>query len=557
MSNLVPNISNLGVWIPPQLLPEPCYNFAPLLPPASLLGRLNVYIPSAWQKVQQLAPPVAHPAVSSHLMALPSGSLGYKTISLEISAVFKARGKKKNVHSNNISSICEGLKDIDTQSTAHELASIALGTRFVVHDSKWVNITRHTSIQPYFYNKCLHPSNQKGSKAVAFKTKQFRLFVIIPETQWEEFETFFKKLEPPPPTHPQRMPQWHSEPPTPLFISKGLTASTASSSMFNRLISQDILQVGNNDTNTMSVKCHHHHSSSTSSGSGITLLPQKKHIVFSSPNCDQLREGLQSEGACEFDVKRVFQQKIMQVDLYPIPTCNLNELIHMKMGFNIKAADLLSGNIRLDLSANSITGVGAFKTAQSVQLTLFPLTHSDIGSEPNCEIVLKRHYTSQTCSTMKPMFLPRNCHPLEFLTYVCGCRAIIGILICANSNCGGTVQSVKSSSMISTMYLAEELITISLDGDFVKYIHNSDAVPCNLLGPEVNSIEQFLAFMQHVQYVKTSGQVYISDYQVSQGQKLFGDGNVQKGVELFEKEHICNMFCKWAGFGLSAFSSLD
>ncbi|KAL4070347.1 hypothetical protein J3A83DRAFT_4093666, partial [Scleroderma citrinum] len=80
-------------------------------------------------------------------------------------------------------------------------------------------------------------------------------------------------------------------------------------------------------------------------------------------------------------------------------------------------------------------------------------------------------------------------------------------------NCGGTVQSVKSSSMISTMYLAEELITISLDGDFVKYIHNSDAVPCNLLGPEVNSIEQFLAFMQHVQYVKTSGQVYISDYQ--------------------------------------------
>ena len=55
----------------------------------------------------------------------------------------------------------------------------------------------------------------------------------------------------------------------------------------------------------MSVKRHHHHSSSTSSGS-VTLPPQKKHVasVFSSPNCDQLKEALQSGGACEFDAKR-------------------------------------------------------------------------------------------------------------------------------------------------------------------------------------------------------------------------------------------------------------
>ncbi|KAL4077213.1 hypothetical protein V8B97DRAFT_2004106 [Scleroderma yunnanense] len=137
---------------PPQLLPEPCYNFAPLLPPASLPGRPNVYVPSTWKKVQQSAPPAAHPAISSHLMALPSGSSGYSAqhlqyaaqhehwahmahhpppaemISLEISAMFEAGGKKKNIRSNNISSICKGLKDIDAQSTAHELVSIALGT---------------------------------------------------------------------------------------------------------------------------------------------------------------------------------------------------------------------------------------------------------------------------------------------------------------------------------------------------------------------------------------------------------------------------------------------
>ncbi|KAL4077212.1 hypothetical protein V8B97DRAFT_1940326 [Scleroderma yunnanense] len=65
----------------------------------------------------------------------------------------------------------------------------------------------------------------------------------------------------------------------------------------------------------MSVKCHHHHSSSTSSGSGIAFLPQKKH-VFSSPNCDQLKEALQSRGACEFDVMRGKSDKVTEITMY-------------------------------------------------------------------------------------------------------------------------------------------------------------------------------------------------------------------------------------------------
>ena len=205
------------------------------------------------------------------------------------------------------------MKDIDAQSTAHELASIALETvapcikayfprfawwenEFIVRDSKWVNLTRHPSTQPYFYSECIHPSNRKGSKAMTFKTKQFGLFVIVPEMQWEEFDAFREKLEPPqpPPPCPRRMPQRQlasttlppdqnklqptqptrarmisqpdtitsslrcptiattgvvsqpvssSEPPTPLFLSKGLSTS---SSVFDRPISQDVLQSGNN-----------------------------------------------------------------------------------------------------------------------------------------------------------------------------------------------------------------------------------------------------------------------------------------------------------------------
>ena len=62
------------------------------------------------------------------------------------------------------------MKDIDAQSTAHELASIALETvtprikayfpwfawrenEFIVRDSKWVDLTRHPSTQPYLDRK--------------------------------------------------------------------------------------------------------------------------------------------------------------------------------------------------------------------------------------------------------------------------------------------------------------------------------------------------------------------------------------------------------------------
>jgi len=119
MSNSAPNFGNMGALGRPQFLQEPCYNFAPPHPPAPLPGRPNVYVPSAWKRVQQPAPPAAPPAASSHLMALPLGSSGYSAqhlqyaaqrdhwahmahcpppaemISLEISAVFEAGGKRR------------------------------------------------------------------------------------------------------------------------------------------------------------------------------------------------------------------------------------------------------------------------------------------------------------------------------------------------------------------------------------------------------------------------------------------------------------------------------
>ncbi|KAG1796185.1 hypothetical protein EV424DRAFT_1353194 [Suillus variegatus] len=72
-------------------------------------------------------------------------------------------------------------------------------------------------------------------------------------------------------------------------------------------------------------------------------------------------------------------------------------------------------------------------------------------------------------------------------------------------------------------------------------------------------LAEFFVFTQHVQYVKTGQLAFISDYQgstvlsVSDGSDIFGDGNIEAVVSEFESKHLCNEYCKWAGFGLKPF----
>jgi hypothetical protein len=65
------------------------------------------------------------------------------------------------------------------------------------------------------------------------------------------------------------------------------------------------------------------------------------------------------------------------------------------------------------------------------------------------------------------------------------------------------------------IFLVEELINRS-EGPFYKFINNRSACPLFELLPkdeEYQTRARFLAFAQHVQYVKTEGMVYFSDLQ--------------------------------------------
>ncbi|KAL4079453.1 hypothetical protein J3A83DRAFT_4409655 [Scleroderma citrinum] len=309
-----------------------------------------------------------------------------------------------------------------------------------------------------------------------------------------------------------------SQPSTPLFLSDGQTISTTSS-IFDRPISQDAcVQDNSNNVSTTSIKHHHHYSSSTSSGS-TPLLPQKKHVLtaFSSPDHYQLKEVLQLEGASEFDVVKVFQQQIVQVDFYPILTCSLNELISTQTSFDIQTTDLFSGNIRLDLSVNSVIGRPYIDNIADPGPPFIHLTLKDeskqLYTEANAlywaKSLLQMTYefvdTAVKAAQAPPPFQIPCLHFVD-----------AGLLLAYEPHVAtvATAKPPKPGGTVSTMFLAEELIPAS-EGDFMKYIHNSDATPCDLFDTKADKIAQFLSFTQHVQYSKTGGQVYISDYQGS------------------------------------------
>lgn len=65
------------------------------------------------------------------------------------------------------------------------------------------------------------------------------------------------------------------------------------------------------------------------------------------------------------------------------------------------------------------------------------------------------------------------------------------------------------SPSIRFAYMIEERIP----GKFVKYIHNGEPAPLVPPGDPNYEVAEFLCFTQHVQYVKSKGLAFISDYQ--------------------------------------------
>ena len=78
-----------------------------------------------------------------------------------------------------------------------------------------------------------------------------------------------------------------------------------------------------------------------------------------------------------------------------------------------------------------------------------------------------------------------------------------------------SMRFVKNALLIgdAKAYMVEEVIDEETDGIFVKYIGNGSVIPLDFLTGPAAYRAKFLAFAQHVQYLKTKGLAFIGDFQ--------------------------------------------
>ncbi|KAG1730994.1 hypothetical protein EDB19DRAFT_1912656 [Suillus lakei] len=522
-----------------------------------------------------------------------------ETILIKISAVHEGGGcKKRGVPIGNI---CEGKKGIDAQIDAPGLIELALDTivpklqifgggflwrvnEFIVRDSAWVDLSNHRWSVAYFYDQCQQLSC-KGSKTTTFKSRQFALMVIVPETQWIEYENWREDAE----MNAACIGQCPA--------CKVITPQVPSSVQSSVDLESELGTAQTNDGATTSDNRSHQHTHSSSSFD-IPSPPRKRDVApaaLCSPDCDRLKEVLRIGGGTNLDMKQVPSRPITDL------------LLDKYHSFSMDTAEWSMGELIVDTSPQGLIGVGGFKTAHSGWLTLMAPPKIGPGSVAHDKIVVKRPYhkvfATPTTTTgpykiahyslvdeLSRLFKEANIlywvKSLLKLTYdfidrcvasssepppfpIPQVRFVEGGLALAYFQ--GDRKPGGETGSTCAVFLLEEFI--NSDGeDFVKFIHNMDANPLIDYDEYGYDLAVFFSFTQHIQYAKTGKLAFISDYQgsttlltdpqilthpsVSDGHlDIFGDGNIEMTVSQFEKEHICNKYCKWPAFGLEVYMS--
>ncbi|KAK7047029.1 hypothetical protein R3P38DRAFT_95843 [Favolaschia claudopus] len=240
-------------------------------------------------------------------------------------------------------------------------------------------------------------------------------------------------------------------------------------------------------------------------------------------------------------------------------------------------------------------GIGTFKTAEPAFLTLVHLSPHTLGANKNQKVAVKRMYTRRRKPTeANPdawvinrlatadehrkilmeanvllwatslfnfafafihSFISRSSTPPPFeIPTIRFVQAGVALLYEQPSTLGGNKPGISRS------YLVEERIEEPRKG-FYKFINNGSAAVLPQRDASLQTLAEFLAFTQHIQFWKTKGMVYISDLQgsatlltdpqimtspeIGDGIEIFGDGNVPSAFKAFPEEHVCNHFCEW------------
>ncbi|KAG1852800.1 hypothetical protein DFJ58DRAFT_402804, partial [Suillus subalutaceus] len=333
------------------------------------------------------------------------------------------------------------------------------------------------------------------------------------------------------------------------------------------------------------------------------------------PGRDSMREALKYGGSANLNVS-IFDRHHEDIEYYPIPTRSLTEILKTPKyrTFELDISDSHIGQLTIDIPLHSMIGIGAFKTAHPGWLTLSPIVSSGLGSRSQHDVVVKRPFyrvppTSQAAASLKIVrysSVDELKHVLKESIVMYWAKSLLnytydyidhhistsptpppfeiprvrfvdaGVALGYGQRSASSKPGDKSNTKagtVSAVYLLEERIVFDDNQEFTKFIHNMDYVPSLDEDQYGYDLAVFLAFTQHIQYVQTEGLAFVSDYQgsltlltdpqilthpsVNDGDDVFGGGNIEGIVDEFERKHSCNLYCRWPGFGLKPFVSLE
>lgn len=234
------------------------------------------------------------------------------------------------------------------------------------------------------------------------------------------------------------------------------------------------------------------------------------------------------------------------IEFYPIHHRSFNDILEHSLSFKIDPKEAWHGTLQLNHDVE--LGRGAFKTVYPGYLTLNHLRDEGLGQKRGERIAVKRmfytdgknnrgkskikrytglddktrvcregtlHFTADALMDFAYAFIARENKvkgppPFEIPEI----RFVEAGVILVHGALGTSGPSTAGPSTIRHAYLVEELIEEDhLDNFFIKYLHNASAKPVLQPNHPRWELSQFLCFVQHVQYEKTNGLVYISDFQ--------------------------------------------
>jgi hypothetical protein len=213
----------------------------------------------------------------------------------------------------------------------------------------------------------------------------------------------------------------------------------------------------------------------------------------------------------------------LQCTLYPTAETTFSSLIIHASPFDAIADCDGPTTVSLIYNPNAAPKYGAFKRA-----SFGHFSHSVFKSDSTSVCIKQCWYL---CKTSQARFAYDNRTQITKLSAEINClrwgSALMGIVYKFISKYIKThgepsfsipiMRFVKSAlAVVDTThetYMVEEVINEAVDGTFVKYIGNGSVKPLDFLTGGVAYRAEFLAFSQHVQYIKTKGFAFIGDFQ--------------------------------------------